>query len=124
VVCWRTGTKNAGAVFFLKHPIVWVRNTRRPVLVPPVDARLKKLLTEIAKQHGMTRHAVEMTPDHGHIFVESDTTRRAAKIVNRFKGRTSRILRQEFPQHPLPARWNGSYFAATAGAVIEAQKGV
>jgi putative transposase len=92
--------------------------------VPPVDARLKKLLTEIAKQHGMTLHAAEVMPDHGHIFVEGDTTRSAAEIVNRFKGRTSRILRQEFPQPRPPALWNRSYLAATAGAVFEAQKGV
>jgi putative transposase len=90
----------------------------------PIDARLKKLLTEIAKQHGMTLHAVEVMPDHVHIFVENDPTPCVAEIVNRFKGRTSRILRQEFPQPRLPALWSRSYFAATVGAGFEAQKGV
>ena len=53
--------------------------------------------------------------------------------MNRFKGRTSRALRQEFPslRSRLPTLWSHSYFAATGGAVseatvrryIEAQKG-
>ena len=126
--------KNAGAVFSLKHHIVWCPKYRRPVLVPPVDARLKDLLAEVAASHGMTIHAVEVMPDHVHLFVESDPTLCVAEIVNRFKGRTSRVLRQEFPslRSRLPTLWSRSYFAATVGAVsertirryIEAQKGV
>ena len=43
--------KNAGAVFSLKHHIVWCPKYRRSVLTPPVDARLKELLAEIATEH-------------------------------------------------------------------------
>jgi putative transposase len=41
--------------------------------------------------------------------------------VNRLKGRSSRILRQEFPalRSRLPTLWSRSYFAATVGAVSE-----
>lgn len=126
-------SKNAGAVFSLKHHIVWCPKYRRSVLMPPVDARLKELLTEVASEQGMTIHAVEVLPDHVHLFVESDPTLCVAEIVNRFKGRTSRVLRQEFPslRSRLPTLWSRSYFAATVGAVseatirryIEAQKG-
>lgn len=125
--------KNAGAVFSLKHHIVWCPKYRRPVLTPPADARLKELLAQVAAEHGMKIHAVEVMPDHVHLFVESDPTLCVAEIVNRFKGRTSRILRQEFPtlRSRLPTLWSRSYFAATVGAVsevairryIEAQKG-
>ncbi len=126
-------SKNAGAVFSLKHHIVWCPKYRRSVLTPPVDGRLKELLAEIAAEHGMTIHAVEVMPDHVHLFVESDPTLCVAEIVNRLKGRTSRVLRQEFPalRSRLPTLWSRSYFAATVGAVseatirryIEAQKG-
>jgi putative transposase len=120
-------------VFSLKHHIVWCPKYRRSVLTPPVDGRLKELLAEIAAEHGMTIHAVEVMPDHVHLFVESDPTLCVAEIVNRLKGRTSRVLRQEFPalRSRLPTLWSRSYFAATVGAVseatirryIEAQKG-
>lgn len=125
--------KNAGAVFSLKHHILWCPKYRRPVLTPPVDGRLKELLAEVAAEHGMTIHAAEVMPDHVHLFVESDPTLCVAEIVNRFKGRSSRILRSEFPhlRSRLPTLWSRSYFAATVGAVseatirryIEAQKG-
>ncbi len=113
--------RNSGAVFSLKHHIVWCPKYRRSVLTPPVDARLKTLLAEVADEHGMTIHAVEVMPDHVHLFVESDPTLCVAEIVNRFKGRTSRILRQEFPslRSRLPTLWSRSYFAATVGAVSE-----
>lgn len=108
-------------MFSLKHHVVWCPKYRRSVLTPPIDGRLKVLLSEIADEHGMTIHAVEVMPDHVHLFVESDPTLCVAEIVNRFKGRTSRILRQEFPslRSRLPTLWSRSYFAATVGAVSE-----
>jgi putative transposase len=126
--------KNAGAVFSLKFHLVWCPKYRRPVLTSPVNERLKALLGEVAHEHGMTLHATEVMPDHVHLFVEADPTLCVAEIVNRFKGRTSRLLRQEFPflRSRLPSLWSRSYFAASVGAVseatirryIEAQKGV
>jgi putative transposase len=126
-------SKNTGAVVSLKHHIVWCPKYRRPVLTTPVDERLKELLFEVAEDRGMKLLAVEVMPDHVHLFVESDPTICVAEIVNRFKGRTSRILRQEFRslRSRLPTLWSRSYFAATVGAVseatirryIEAQKG-
>ena len=81
----------------------------------------------------MAIRALEVMPDHLHLFVEADPTLCVAEIVNRLKGRTSRILRQEFPtlRSRLPALWSRSYFAATTGHVssetikryIEEQKG-
>jgi len=114
--------KNAGAVFSLKHHIVWCPKYRRPVLVPPVEGRLKELFAEVAREHDMKIHAVEVMPDHVHLFVESDPMQCVAEIVNRFKGRTSRVLRQEFKslRTRLPTLWSRSYFAATVGTVSEA----
>ena len=98
-MCFAVGdryAKNAGAVFSLKHHIVWCPKYPRSVLTHPIDARLKALFAEIAAEHGMRLHAVEVMPDHVHLFVGSDPTLCVAEIVNRFKGRTSRVLRQEF----------------------------
>ena len=125
--------KNAGAVFSLKFHIVWCPKYRRPVLAGRVDERLKELLTEVATEHGMTIHAMEVMPDHVHLFIEADPTLCVAEIVNRIKGRSSRILRQEFAplRTRLPTLWSRSYYAGSVGAVsegvvqryIEAQKG-
>lgn len=114
--------KNAGAVFSLKFHLVWCPKYRRPVLTPPVDGRLRALLAEIADERGVTIHAAEVMPDHVHLFVEADPTLCVAEVVNRLKGRTSRLLRQEFPalRSRLPTLWSRSYFAASVGAVSEA----
>jgi putative transposase len=80
------------------------------------------LLYQKAAELDMTIHALEVMPDHVHLFVESDPTMCVAEIVNRFKGFTSRSLRQEFVQlrTRLPTLWSRSYYAGTVGAVSEA----
>ena len=114
--------KNAGAVFTLKFHIVWCPKYRRPVLVGPVEKRLIVLLREIAGEMEITIHALEVMPDHVHLFLESDPTRSVAELVNRFKGRTSHDLRAEFPslRSRLPTLWSRSYYAGSCGAVTEA----
>ena len=114
--------KNAGVVCSLKYHVVWCPKYRRPVLVPPVDRRLKELINEVATEYGFVVHEMEVMPDHVLLVVAADPTRSVAEIVNRFKGATSRFLRQEFPRlrSRLPTLWSRSYFAATVGAITEA----
>jgi putative transposase len=114
--------RNAGAVFSLKYHLVWCPKYRRPVLVNPIDIRLKELVHEIADNREMTVHALEVMPDHVHTFVESDPRWAPAEIAARFKAVTSRILREEFPtlRTRLPTLWSRSYFIASVGAVSEA----
>jgi len=113
--------------------LVWCPKYRRKVLVAPVDGRLKEVLAEIATEHGITIHTMEVMPDHVHLFVEADPTLCVAEIANRFKGRSSHILRREFPclRSRLPTLWSRRYYAGSIGHVseaivrryIEAQKG-
>jgi putative transposase len=114
--------KNAGAVFSLKYHIVFCPKYRRPVLVDEVAQRLRGLLIGKAAELEMTVHALEIMPDHVHLFVESDPTRCVAEIVNRLKGFTSRVLRQEFRtlRARLPCLWSRSYYCGTVGHVSEA----
>lgn len=113
--------RSSGAIFSLKYHIVWCPKYRLKVLVPPVDVRLKELIGQVAAEHGFLVHTLEVMPDHVHLFVEADPTRSIAEIVNRFKGATSRFLRQEFPhlRSRMPVLWSRSYFAGTVGAVTE-----
>lgn len=126
--------RNAGATFTIKYHLVWCPKFRRPVLTPPFDARLQEIIAEVAEEAGMIVHALEIMPDHVHLFVEADPTLSVAEIVNRFKGRSSRLMRSEFPalRSRLPTLWSRSYYAGSVGhvsaktveAYIAAQKGV
>ena len=114
--------KNAGAVYSLKYHVVWCPKYRRPVLVDEIASRLRGLLVGKAAELEMTIHALEIMPDHVHLLIEADPTRCIAEIVNRMKGFTSRMLRQEFPslRSRLPTLWSRSYYAGTVGHVSEA----
>jgi putative transposase len=111
--------KNAGAIFSLKVHLVWCPKYRRKVLVNGVDERLKTLLMEKSQERGFVIHAMEVMPDHVHLFLEHDPTYGVAEIVNRLKGYTSRILRSEFPwlRSRIPTLWSRSYFAGSIGSV-------
>ena len=113
---------NTGAVVSLKYHVVWCPKYRRPVLVDAVADRLRSLLAGKSAELGMTIHALEVMPDHVHVFVEGDPTRCVAEIVNRLKGFTSRVLRAEFPplRSRLPTLWSRSYYAGSVGQVSAA----
>jgi len=64
-------------------------------------------------------------PDHVHLLVEVDPQFGVHKLVKAVKGRTSRLLREEFPslRSRLPTLWTNSYFvASTGGAPLAAVK--
>jgi len=113
--------KSAGAVFSLKYHIVWCPKYRRPVLVKPVDVRLKALLRLKAEQLELTIHEMEVMSDHVHLFVEGGPTICVAEIVNGLKGFTSHELREQFPflKSRLPTLWSRSYYAGSVGSVSE-----
>jgi len=113
--------KNAGAVFALKYHVVWCPKYRRPVLDGTVGKRLAVLLRRKARELEMEILALEIMPDHVHLFVESDPRWCVAEIVNRLKGFTSHALREEFPhlKSRLPTLWSRSYYAGTVGHVSE-----
>lgn len=103
------------------------------MLVGNIADRLKALLEEKALEIKAKIHALEVMPDHVHLFLETDPTRAPAHIAAQFKGYTSNILRREFPglRSRLPTLWSRSYFIASVGSVtavaiqhyIESQKG-
>lgn len=112
--------RSAGGVTSLGLHLVWCPKYRRRVLGSRVATRLDELLAEIATENEWEILAGEVMPDHVHIFVRVRPTDSPAEVVRRFKGRTSRVLRAEFPwlgrQRVL---WSKSYFAASVGYVSE-----
>jgi putative transposase len=114
--------KNAGAVFSLKYHVVWCPKYRRPVLTGAVERRLGELIRDAATRRDMKVHALEVMPDHIHLFIETDPRWAPAEFVGKIKANTSRVLREEFPhlRSRLPTLWSRSYFCSTVGAVSEA----
>ncbi len=108
---------NNNVVYSCKYHVVWTPKYRRKVLVDAVEARLKELLVQIAKEIEVDIIEMEVMPDHVHMLMEVDPQFGIHKAVKRLKGATSRYLRQEFPElkSRLPTLWTNSYFVSTVG---------
>lgn len=125
---------NNNVVYSCKYHVVWCPKYRRKVLVDGVDARLKELIDEICHELRIDVIEMEIMPDHVHLLIEVEPQLGIHKAVKQIKGRTSRILRQEFIclRSRLPSLWTNSYFVSTVGGVplsvikqyIENQKNV
>jgi putative transposase len=114
--------RTAGAVHSIGWHIVWCPKYRKHVLVDAVADRLRELMASKADERGWTIEALEVMPDHVHIFVRTTPNDSPARVAHQFKGFTSRILRAEFPhlRRRLPTLWSKSYFVSSVGRVSEA----
>lgn len=108
---------NKNVVYSFKIHIVWCTKYRRPVLSEPVQARLKEIFHKVCEERKATIIAMEIMPDHCHLLLEVDPQFGAHRIVKYLKGRSSRLLRQEFKElrTRLPSLWTNSYFVSTVG---------
>jgi putative transposase len=78
---------------------------------------------QICAHHEVTIVQGHISHDHVHILVASPPQYSASYLMQKMKGRPSRVLQQEFPH--LRKRywghhfWARGYFAATVGQVTE-----
>jgi len=108
---------NNNIVYSCKYHVVWCPKYRRSVLVGEIEQRLKQILQAGIEEHQSTLIEMEIMPDHVHLLVEVDPQFGIHRLVKLLKGRSSRVLRQEFPslKSRLPTLWTNAYFVATVG---------
>lgn len=108
---------NHNVTYACHYHVVWCPKYRRKVLVNGVDARLKQIILEICQEHDALIESLEVLPDHVHLLVSVDPQFGIHRLVRLLKGRSSRLLRQEFPKlrSRLPTLWTNSYFVSTTG---------
>jgi putative transposase len=105
-------------VHLVVYHLIWCPKRRRKVLVEAIKTRLEQLLREVASEHGWTILELAIQPDHVHLFLRGDPYTAPSDIARLFKGRSSRVLREEFPELlKLPSLWTHSFFVSTAGNV-------
>lgn len=108
-----------GCVSTINYHFVWCPKYRRKVLTGAVAERLKDLLHQKATDLYCTVQALDVMPDHVHLFVACPPTLAPQQLANQFKGYSSRVLRDEFPhlRSRLPSLWSRSYYVGSAGHV-------
>lgn len=129
-----TYKSNRNVYYSCKYHVVWCPKYRRPVLRDTAIAtRLETIIREVCQEHQAELLSLEVMADHVHLQVECDPQFGIHRLVRYIKGRSSRLLRQEFPvlKSKLPTLWTNSYFVSTVGGAplsvvkqyIENQKG-
>jgi len=100
-----------------KYHVVWCPKYRRKVLVEQVAEQLQRIIHEVCNEHQAEVVSLEIMPDHVHLLVEVDPQFGIHRLVRLIKGRSSRLLRQEFPKLTtrMPTLWTNSYFVSTVG---------
>jgi len=115
---WKSGTN---CVFNVGYHFIWCPKYRRKVLVGDVERRLKVLMFEKATELGVEIVAMDIMPDHVHLFVKCKPTFAPHQLIKQFKGHSSRLLRLEFRhlRSRLPTLWTNSYYCESVGHISE-----
>ncbi len=106
------------SVYSLQYHLIFCTKYRRDLLSGDVASVLKEQIDDIAERRNITILNKECGLDHIHILFRGTPTTNLSKVVNAFKGATSRKLRDKFPalkEHK--SLWSPTYFLATTGEV-------
>jgi len=108
---------NNNVVFACQYHVIFCPKYRRKVLVGEVEQRLKAIAREVAAEMDVEIIEMETDQDHIHLLVSVDPQWGVNRFVKTLKGRSSRLLRAEFPhlRRKLPTMWSNSYFVTTVG---------
>src|SRR6266705_768160 len=102
--------RNANIAFQCGYHVVWCPKYRRGVIGGRMEQRLKEIIVDVMAERGAWLVELETMPDHVHLLVEVDPQLGVHRLVKALKGRSSRVLRQEFPQlrSRLPTLWTNA----------------
>jgi putative transposase len=108
----------SNAVSLLNYHFVFIPKRRKKVLVGAIAERLQQIICELVVENRWKIIAMEIMPDHVHLFLNVKPTDDPSSIMRKIKGRASHHLRKEFPELlKIPTLWTPSYFVSTAGNI-------
>ena len=108
----------------LGYHIIWCPKYRHQVLSGAVEIELKHILAEVCMTYDWKLHALEIMPDHVHIFVQVDHTTAPVEIAKTMKSISAVYIFTKFPD--LKRRkfwgsglWSKGTFYSSVGSVSE-----
>ena len=98
------------------YHIAWCTKYKLDLLKDGADDRLKEIIYQVAQEFDAVIEELEVMEDHVRIIL-SCYPHITHKIVRIMKGRSSRVLREEFSfvNSRTPSLWTRRYFIATTG---------
>jgi putative transposase len=117
--------KSSGhALHSIGYHLIWCPRYSHPVLVGAIEVELKRILAEICVAYEWELQALEIMPDHVHIFLQADHLAAPVDIVKTLKSISAVQLFNKFPK--LKARkfwgsglWSKGTYYASVGHICE-----
>ena len=115
--------KGSHTVYDIEYHVVWTTKYRYKVLREKVAERLRELLRQGCEARGIKIIRGSVGREHVHMLLSCPPTLAPSKIMQYLKGRSSKMLQEEFPE--LKKRywgqhlWSTGYFCRTVGAVTD-----
>ncbi len=112
----------------LGYHLVWCPKYRHQVLSGAVEVELKHILAEVCMTYGWKLHALEVMPDHIHIFVQVDHTTAPVEIAKTMKSISAVYIFSKFPDLKRRKFWGsglwskGTFYSSVGGVSEEAIK--
>lgn len=100
------------------YHIAWCTKYRLDLLKDGADERLKEIIHQVAQEFNVTVEELKIMEDHVYIHL-SCYPHITHKIVRTIKGRSSRVLREEFSfiKSRTPSLWTMKYCILTDNGV-------
>ncbi|BAB66194.1 transposase for insertion sequence element [Sulfurisphaera tokodaii str. 7] len=106
--------------YLCNYHFVWIPKYRRKVLTGEIAEYTKEVLRTIAEELDCEVLALEVMPDHIHLFVNCPPRYAPSYLANYFKGKSARLILKKFQELKKSTNgklWTRSYFVSTAGNV-------
>ena len=106
-----------------KYHIVWITKYRKKILKGDIAIRVRDIIRQVCEKYGVEIIKGHLSLDHVHMFVSIGPHYSVSKVVQNIKGRSSRILQQEFSslrkEYWGRHSWGIGYFCVTSGNVTD-----
>ena len=115
--------KSTHVQYDLQYHLVWTTKYRYKVLNGKIAERTRELIRQCCKSLDITIIKGAISKDHIHILISCPPSISLSKIVQQIKGKTSRMLLQEYKD--LKRRywgqhlWASGYFCRSVGVITD-----
>jgi putative transposase len=103
----------------LMYHLVWIPKYRKRVLRGRIAVRIEELLRQCAGMNGWRIDELNIQSDHVHMLIQIKPSISISKVVQLFKGGSSKVIRSEFPELEEflwgDSFWGDGYFAEIVG---------
>ena len=115
--------KTAHSVYDIKYHIVWITKYRKPILRGAIGLRVRELIQQTSASLDVYIEKGHVAKDHVHLLVSVPPDLAVSELVQRLKGRSSRLMMQEFVELSKAYwgrhLWARGYFVASTGNVTD-----